>query len=179
MTEEERDEPAEGGKAYLDALYSELRDLARARLAREGAGHTLQPTALVHEAYLRLLDGNGQDVVWDSEAHFFGSAARAMRRILIDHARAKKASKRGGDRERVEVALEQISMDDVPDLVLELDPALQRFAEEAPEKAELVTLRFYAGLGLAQAAQVLGISTSTADRYWAYAKAWLLAELRG
>ena len=101
MTEEERDEPAEGGKAYLDALYSELRDLARARLAREGAGHTLQPTALVHEAYLRLLDGNGQDVVWDSEAHFFGSAARAMRRILIDHARAKKASKRGGDRERV------------------------------------------------------------------------------
>lgn len=162
----------------LGAVYDELRQLAERRLASEGVDHTLQPTALVHEAFLRLLDPSGGARAWDSEAHYFGAAARAMRRILIDHARAKGAQKRGGGRAREELDLDRITLEDVPDTVLDLDPSLQRLAVEEPSKAELVTLRFYAGLSLPQAASVLGISISTAERHWAYCRAWLLADLQ-
>ena len=162
----------------LPVVYDELRQLAQRRLAGEAPGHTLQPTALVHEAYLRLLGTDGAGRPWDNEGHFFGAAAEAMRRILIDRARAKGARKRGGDRARIELTLEEITLDAVPEEILDLDEALQRLAREEPVKAELVKLRFFAGLSVRQAASVLGISSTTGDRYWAYARAWLFHELQ-
>ena len=164
----------------LPAVYEELRKLASGRLAREPSGQTLHATELVHEAYLRLV--GDRDPGWDGRGHFFAAAAEAMRRILIDRARARKAQKRGGDRDRVDlssVELEtgQFSLDAVPEEVLFLDDALTRLAAEDSVKAELVKLRFFAGLGLKEAASVLRISTSTADRHWAYARAWLYHEI--
>jgi RNA polymerase sigma factor (TIGR02999 family) len=170
-----------GSRAVEDLLpvvYDELRRLAERRIAAEAPGHTLQPTALVHEAYLRLLGTEGADRPWENEAHFFGAAAEAMRRILIDRARAKGARKRGGGRARIALELDQITLDAVPEEILDLDEALQRLAEEEPVKAELVKLRFFAGLSLRQAAAVLGISSTTGDRYWAYSRAWLFNELQ-
>jgi RNA polymerase sigma factor (TIGR02999 family) len=159
-------------------VYDELRRLAAQRMAREGAGHTLQATALVHEAYLRLVGSNGPDVArWDSRGHFFAAAAEAMRRILIDRARAKGALKRGGNARRLQLDQDPLASDDVSAELLELDGAITKLAAEEPIKAELVKLRFFAGLTLEEAARMLDISPATADRYWAYARAWLYNEM--
>ena len=162
----------------MPIVYDELRALAEHRMAGESPGQTLQATALVHEAYLRLLGDDEAGRRWDKKGHFFAAAAEAMRRILIDRARAKGAGKRGGGRARVSLSPEQITLDAVPQEILDLDEALGRLAEEDPSKADLVKLRFFAGLSLPQAAAVLSISSTTADRHWAYARAWLYNELR-
>jgi RNA polymerase sigma factor (TIGR02999 family) len=156
----------------LPLVYDELRTLAAKRLAHERPGQTLQATALVHEAYLRLVDPRGAGS-WNSRGHFFAAAAEAMRRILVNRARDKRRLKRGGDRERVE--LEDVAIAGeagAPDL-LALDEALEGLAREEPACAELVKLRFFAGLTQEEAAQALGVSRRTADRYWAFARAWL------
>jgi RNA polymerase sigma factor (TIGR02999 family) len=163
----------------LPLVYDELRKLAAAKLAQEVPGQTLQATALVHEAYLRLVANQGGDPPrWDSKGHFFAAAAEAMRRILVDQARQKRSQRRGGGRKRqtlehVEIAVPEPSLD-----VLALNEALERFATIDPLKAELVKLRYFAGLTIPQAAEALGISPTTADRYWSYARAWLHAELK-
>jgi RNA polymerase sigma factor (TIGR02999 family) len=162
----------------LPLVYRELRDLADARLALERPGQTLQATALVHEAYLRLLGpDHNADKNWDSRGHFFAAAAEAMRRILIDRARARGAVKRGGAARRLTLDPTMLSLDSVPSAVLDLDEALTRFEAEDPQKAALVKLRFFGGLTLKQAAAALGLAPSTADRHWAYARAWLLTAL--
>ena len=160
----------------LPLVYDELRLLAAQRLAQEKPGQTLEATALVHEAYLRLVgDGPGQH--WNHRGHFFAAAAEAMRRILVDSARRKQAIRHGGGRRRV--ALEDHHrITESPDGLLALDDALSRFAGEEPAKAELVKLRFYAGLSTPEAASALGISLATAERWWAFARAWLFSELQ-
>ncbi len=163
----------EASERLLPLVYDELRKLAEQRMAREAAGQTLQATALVHEAYLRLVGSGGEPIRWDGRGHFFAAAAEAMRRILIERARAKRAIKRGGDGRRLKLDPAALTLDAIPDGVVELDEALTRFAAIDPAKADLVKLRFFGGLTLAQAAAVLGISTNTADRHWAYARAWL------
>src|SRR5262245_5199199 len=161
----------------LPLVYDELRQLAAHRLAHQAPGQTLQPTALVHEAYLRLVgDPEGSD--WDSRGHFFAAAAEAMRRILVDQARRKGAVKRGGGRRRVPLA-ELHRITEFPEDLLDLDDALTRFAAEEPDKARLVQLRFFAGLSTAEAAGALGVSVATAERWWAFARAWLYSELQG
>jgi RNA polymerase sigma factor (TIGR02999 family) len=160
----------------LPLVYNELRRLAAQRLSHERPGQTLQPTALVHEAYLRLVDVNApQD--WNSRGHFFAAAAEAMRRILVEQARRKASVKHGGGRHRVELA--DVASDSVaPTLdLLALDEALDKLAAKDPRKALLVKLRFFAGLTMQQAAEALGISTTTADNDWAYAKTWLRVEM--
>src|SRR5262245_56349352 len=161
----------------LPLVYDELRQLAAQKLAQERPGQTLQATALVHEAYLRLVDVD-QARRWDSRGHFFAAAAEAMRRILIDHARRKRRPKHGGDRQRLHLEEACSLAEDPSDDLLALDEALARLAVEDPRKAELVKLRSFAGLPLAEAAALLGISPATAKRYWAYARAWLYAALR-
>jgi RNA polymerase sigma factor (TIGR02999 family) len=160
----------------LPLVYEELRKLAAQRLGQEKPGQTLQATALVHEAYMRLV--NVDEVQkWNSRGHFFGAAAEAMRRILVDRARRKRRVKHGGDRRRVELE-DACSLGDVrADEVLSVDEALDKLAAESREKAELVKLRYFAGLSVEEAAQVLGISRATADRYWSYAKVFLYCEL--
>jgi RNA polymerase sigma factor (TIGR02999 family) len=160
----------------LPLVYDELRRLARAKMAREKPGQTVGATGLVHEAYLRLV---GQDAgrPYRDRGHFFAAAATAIRRILIDNARRKQALKRGGDRQRE--PLELIAAPEDDEELLALDQALDKLAATAPEKAKLVELRYFAGLTGEQAAAVLGISPTTADRHWAYARAWLQAEVRG
>ncbi len=166
----------QAGDRLLHAVYDELRVLAAQRLARERPGHTLQATELVHEAYLRLLGNKGDG--WDSRGHFFGAAAEAMRRILIEAARRRSRLKRGGGRERRELdEADHIALPNSVDL-LALDEALNRLAVEDEVKARLVTLRFFAGLSVAEAGEILGISRATADRYWTFARAWLYNELR-
>jgi RNA polymerase sigma factor (TIGR02999 family) len=160
----------------LPLVYDELRRLAARKLSQEKAGHTLQPTALVHEAYLRLLGGHDTRS-FQGRAHFFAAAASAMRRILIDRARRKQTQKRGGGMRRQD--LDAVAAPEDDDELLALDEALERLAAKDPEKARLVELRYFAGLTGEQAAEVLGISPSTADRHWAYARAWLQAEVRG
>jgi RNA polymerase sigma factor (TIGR02999 family) len=157
----------------LPLVYDELRKLAAQRLAQEKPGETLQATALVHEAYLRLVDAQ-QAPHWDSGGHFFAAAAEAMRRILIDRARHKQTRKAGGgchrlDLDDIEPALEEENSDHL----LALDEALRQLEAEDPRKAELVKLRFFAGLTAEQAAAALGVSTSTAEKDWAYARSWL------
>jgi RNA polymerase sigma factor (TIGR02999 family) len=164
----------------LPLVYDELRRLAAQRVARENPGQTLQATALVHEAYLRLV-GAGSQPQWDSRGHFFAAAAEAMRRILIDQARRKKSVKAGGQMKRV--PLEDgppIALDDEadPDELLALDEALRQFEIEDPEKARLVKLRYFAGLSLSDAADALGISLATAKRHWVYARSWLYGRVR-
>jgi RNA polymerase sigma factor (TIGR02999 family) len=160
----------------LPLVYDELRKLAAARMAGEAPEHTLQPTALIHEAFLRLV-GRGDDHRWDGRGHFFAAAAEAMRRILVESARRKRRLKRGGGRRRLD--LDQVAVVSAPgDDLLDLDEALGRLVEEEPAKAELVKLRFYAGLSVEEAAACLGISRATADRHWAYARAWLYDRLR-
>jgi RNA polymerase sigma factor (TIGR02999 family) len=160
----------------LRALYDELRHVAAARLAGERAGHSFQPTELVHEAYLRLVKPEGLPG-WNSRGHFFTAAAEAMRRILIDHARQRKSQKRGGDFVRVDLADELIPDDHKAERLLALEEALAGLEEKDPQKAALVKLRFFAGFTIDQAAEVLGVSTTTADRWWAYGRAWLKAEM--
>jgi RNA polymerase sigma factor (TIGR02999 family) len=168
----------QAAEVLLPLVYQELRRLAKARLSHEQPGQTLQATDLVHEAYHRLVDvGDGADAKWNSAGHFFGAAAEAMRRILIDRARAKAAHKRGGDRQRVEFEDLDHPAAKRPERFLLLDEALTKLEAQDPEKAQLVKLRFFAGLTNGQAATALGISTATADRAWAYARAWLKTEM--
>jgi RNA polymerase sigma factor (TIGR02999 family) len=163
----------------LPLVYDELRTLAAHRLAHQTPGQTLQPTALVHEAYLRLVgDPAGHD--WDSRGHFFAAAAEAMRRILVDNARRKGRRKRGGGLVRHDLdAAEQVAVPEVREDLLALDEALTRLASVDPQAARLVELRYFAGLSIPDAAKALGVSPRTADRLWAFARAWLLREVGG
>jgi RNA polymerase sigma factor (TIGR02999 family) len=169
---------AHAAEQLLPLVYDELRKLAAERMANERPGQTLEATALVHEAYLRLVDGKPAQH-WNSRGHFFAAAAEAMRRVLVDSARRKHSLKRGGRQQRVSLE-EAISLDKQPaDDLLALDEALTRLAQEDPVKAELVKLRYFAGLSVEQTAEALGISRATADRYWAYAKVWLYHAVTG
>jgi RNA polymerase sigma factor (TIGR02999 family) len=161
----------------LPLVYEELRRLAARQLSQEKPGQTLQATALVHEAYLRLV--GSEDQSWDSRGHFFAAAAQSMRRILVDNARQKQSLRRGGKLRRHELDEAEIEIDAPSDDLLALDEALNKLAEKDKIKAELVKLRYFAGLTGEQAAKALGISTSTADRHWAYARAWLHQEVIG
>jgi RNA polymerase sigma factor (TIGR02999 family) len=169
----------------LPLVYDELRRLAARELAREKPGQTLDATALVHEAYVRLVGGGeagapgADDLGWANRRHFFAAAAEAMRRILIENARRKGRIKHGGGRRRVHVDLDALSASGLPEELLDLHEALGRFATHDPLKARLVELRCFAGLTLNEAAACLGISPSTADRGWRYARAWLYAEMAG
>jgi RNA polymerase sigma factor (TIGR02999 family) len=177
----ERGDP-QAGEQLLPLIYDELRKLAAQKLAQEAPGQTLQATALVHEAYLRLLPRAGDEAAagkhWDSRWHFFAAAAEAMRRILLDRARDRHRLKRGGgwrrlNLEKIDLAVNEPSAD-----ILLLDAALQKLAAEDAVCAELVKLRFFAGLTLADTARALGISRRSADRYWAFARSWLYDEMR-
>jgi RNA polymerase sigma factor (TIGR02999 family) len=159
----------------LPLVYEELRRLAAHNMANEAAGHTLQPTALVHEAWLRLVGAPAQD--WNSRNHFFMAAAQAMRRILIERARQKARLKRGGDQQRDPLEELELASNADSETLLLIEEAMERFAVADPVKARLVELRFFTGLSLEEAAQVLGVSTPTAKRYWAYARAWLFQEI--
>jgi RNA polymerase sigma factor (TIGR02999 family) len=160
----------------LPLVYEELRKLAAQNLAQEKPGQTLQATALVHEAYMRLV-GNGEEPHWDNRRHFFAAAAEAMRRILVENARRKQAHKHGGGRQRLDLDGEALVAPE-PDVdVLALDAALNRLAEHDPIKAKLVELRYFAGLTGDQAAAALGMSASSTDRLWVYTRAWLRREL--
>ena len=167
-------EQGEPGAAdqLLPLVYDELRKLAAQRMALEKPGQTLEATALVHEAYLRLV-GADPKKPWDGRGHFFAAAAEAMRRILVDRARDRRRQKRGGGHRRVRIDLDALLRDPPDDDLLALDEALQALARADPDGAELVRLRAFAGLTLADAAEVMGIGRRTADRYWAYARAWL------
>jgi RNA polymerase sigma factor (TIGR02999 family) len=163
----------------LPLVYDELRKLAAARMASEQPDHTLQATALVHEAYVRLVDTDKAQH-WDSRGHFFSAAAEAMRRILVDNARRKDRPKHGGGLERVELSESALVAENLEGFdLLDLNDALEALAARDPRKAELVKLRFFAGLSGKQAAQVLGIAESTVDLDWAYAKTWLRVEMSG
>ena len=159
----------------LPLVYDELRKLAAARLAQERPGQTLDATALVHEAYLRLVG----DQRFDHRGHFFAAAAEAMRRILVENARRKHRVKRGGHLERLDLEPEALVAPECDERLMALDEALTRFAALEPRKAELIKLHSFAGLSLDAAAAVLGISPATADRWWAYARAWLRVEISG
>ena len=166
------------GKSAADLLplvYEELRRLAAHKLANEAPGQTLQPTALVHEAWLRLI-GPAQ-ARFENRAHFFAAAAEAMRRILIENARRKHRVKRGGHQERISLDELQLATESDPAALLSLDEALEKLARQHPEKAALVKLRFFTGLSLPEAAQALGLSQTTAKRHWTFARAWLYGEL--
>ena len=161
----------------LPLVYEELRKLAAVRMANESAGHTLQPTALVHEAWLRLA-GNDAPVQFANRAHFFAAAAEAMRRILIERARRKAAEKRGGDWRRVDLDKVDVAAEADDDTLLLVNEALEKLAGEDAKAAEIAKLRFFGGLTLEEAGQVLGVTDRTAKRYWAYARAWLFGEMR-
>jgi RNA polymerase sigma factor (TIGR02999 family) len=165
----------------LPMVYDELRKLAAQKLANEKPGQTLQATALVHEAYLRLVNVE-EAQHWNSRGHFFAAAAEAMRRILVENARRKKRTKHGGKRERVEVELAKLPAGRSrlsADELLALEDALEKLHEHDPVKARLVTLRYFGGMTIEQAAEVLGISRVTAHRYWTYARAWLHQRISG
>ena len=175
LSQIEQDDPR-AAKDLLPVVYDELRQMAATKMAQERSDHTLQATALVHEAYVRLL-ASSQSVSWENRRHFFAAAAEAMRRVLVDAARKRNRAKRGGDWERI-----GFDLDELPGLgpnqdIADLYQALDSFSQKEPEKAELVKLRFFAGLTIEQAAEILGISTSTADRHWSYARAWLFREI--
>ena len=175
----------QAARRLLPLVYEELRRLAARSLAAEKPGHTLQPTALVHEAYLRLAGNSGEDRLFRDRNHFFATAAEAMRRILVDNARRKHTLKRGGDGGHADAApakrepLDAVAAPDPDDTLLALDEALATLAGHDPQKARLVELRYFGGMSGEQAAEVLGISPSAADRHWAYARAWLHAAIRG
>jgi RNA polymerase sigma factor (TIGR02999 family) len=173
----------EGGDPHaadqlLPLVYQELRKLAAQKLAQEKPGQTLEATALVHEAYVRLVDGE-QAQRWNSRGHFFAAAAEAMRRILVERARQRRSLKHGGGYNRVDFEAALSVADESAEDFLALDEALEKLAHEDPIKAELVKLRYLAGLSVEEAAQALGISRATADRYWAYAKVWLYCAITG
>lgn len=161
----------------LPLVYAELRKLAGSRLAHEAEGQTLQATELVHEAYLRLVDG-GKSQQWNGRGHFFAAAAKAMRRILVDRARQKKSHKRGGDLQRQQFSLNELLEPEKSVNIEALDQALDELEHANPPAAKVVELRYFAGLSAAETAAALGVSERTAQRYWVYAKAWLLEELR-
>lgn len=171
---------AAGDRAQLEPLfslvYNDLREGANARLALERGGHSFQATDLVHETFIRLV-GPSKSLNWTSRRHFFGAAAKAMRRILVERARRRLASKRHGGRQRIELDADQLVLPELDPQLVELDGALLRLAEAFPEKAELVELRFFAGLTIDEAADSLGYSPATAKRQWRSARAWLLREL--
>jgi RNA polymerase sigma factor (TIGR02999 family) len=166
----------QAAEQLLPLVYGELRKLAARRMTQEAPGQTLQATALVHEAYLRLVDVEKVQH-WNSRGHFFAAAAEAMRRILVEQARRKGRLKRGGAKERVTLEEVEIVLEGPAEDIVVLDDALTRLAQKHPEKAELIRLRYFAGLTVTEAAKVLGISTSTADRHWTYARAWLFREI--
>jgi RNA polymerase sigma factor (TIGR02999 family) len=176
----EHGDPAAAEK-LLPLVYDELRKLAAQKLAHEKPGQTLQATALVHEAYVRLVAGEGaaSQPNWDSRRHFFAAAAEAMRRILVENARRKGTQKLGAGRERVDLNEAHLVAEAPSTDLLALDEALTRLAAEDPVKAQLVTFRYFAGLTVEEAAEALGISRATADRYWSYARTWLYCALRG
>ena len=161
----------------LPLVYQELRQLAAAKMARENPGHTLQPTALVHEAWLKLAGPDGR-AQFQNRAHFFGAAAEAMRRILVDSARRKLAARHGGGQSREDIAGLEIAAPSGDDELLAVHEALEKFAALDPQKAELVKLRSFVGLPFSEVAEVLGSSEPTAKRWWAYARAWLFAEIK-
>ncbi len=168
----------EASAELLPLVYEELRRLAQAKLAHEQPGHTLQATALVHEAWLRLVGPAGEERDWDTRGHFFAAAAESMRRILVESARRRGRLKRGGDRDREAVDLLEIASPQPREDLLDLDVALNKLAGVDPQAVALVQLRYFAGLTLPEAAQALGISPRSADRLWAYARAWLKDELQ-
>jgi RNA polymerase sigma factor (TIGR02999 family) len=165
----------QAAEELLPLVYAELRRLASSKMANEAAGHTLQPTALVHEAWLRLV-GDG-DKKWDGRAHFFAAAAEAMRRILIDSARKKRAIRHGGDQRRVDLPEAEGSASVADDQLLAVSEALDRLAVNHREEAELVKLRYFVGMTIDEAADVLGIAPRTAKYYWTHARAWLFKEI--
>jgi RNA polymerase sigma factor (TIGR02999 family) len=168
----------QAAEQLLPLVYDELRKLAAARLVHEPIGQTLQATALVHEAYLRLV-GVQEQQPWNSRGHFFAAAAEAMRRILVENARRKRAKRRGGDRGRVDLGLVEPAAPRISEDVLALNDALDKLEQNDRRKADLVKLRFFAGLTMEQAAEALGISLATAHRQWNYARAWLHQEIAG
>jgi len=161
----------------LPLVYQELRKLAAQKLSKEAGGTSIQPTMLVHEAYVRLVDVN-KPQKWNGRGHFFGAAAEAMRRILVEHARQKQSLKRGGDAQKVELNLEQIADKEPGEDILALDEALTELERQWPEKAELVKLKYFGGLTIPEASAAMGISTATAERYWRFARAWLHSQLK-
>ena len=177
LSQLEANDPS-GVEQLLPLVYDELRNLAAARLAQEKPGQTLQATALVHDAYLRLVDVERVQH-WDSRGHFFAAAAEAMRRILVDQARRKKTERRGGDRVRVDLdeAAPTLAIEEESERILAVDEALTLLEAESPRKAELVKLRFFAGMTLEEAAKVLGVAVPTAKRDWAAARVWLYRRL--
>lgn len=168
---------AKAAGELLPLVYGELRKLAASKMARETPNQTLQPTALVHEAWLRLT-GN-ENVKWNGRAHFFGAAAEAMRRILIDNARRKNARRHGGRQQRVDLDEIDIAAPAKDEEMLSINDALEEFAKLDKQKAELVKLRYFVGLTNDEAAEILGISAPTARRWWNYARAWLFQKIQG
>jgi RNA polymerase sigma factor (TIGR02999 family) len=164
--------------ALLPLVYEELRKLAAQKMAQENPGQTLQPTALVHEAYLRLVDVE-QGQRWDGRGHFFAAAAEAMRRILVERARRKKAVKHGGGRQHLDAETVAIAAPETDEDLVAIDEALDRLAALDPVKAELVKLRYFAGLTIEESAEALGISCATAKRYWTYSRVWLFEQVSG
>jgi RNA polymerase sigma factor (TIGR02999 family) len=178
LTAIEQGDP-QAASRLLPLVYDELRRLATQKLSQEKPGQTLEPTALVHEAYLRLVGAQSGSAGWDSRGHFFAACAEAMRRILVENVRRKRSLKRGGDRLRQDLE-EGLSVVPEPrEDLLALDEALNNLAVQDPRKAQLVQLRYFAGLTIEEAARALGISSTTAERYWAYARAWLQREIGG
>jgi RNA polymerase sigma factor (TIGR02999 family) len=173
----ERGDP-QASELLLPLVYEELRQLAARKMARESPDHTLQPTALVHEAYVRLVGPGGDPQHWDSRGHFFAAAAQAMRRVLIEEARRKQSIKRGGGLTRRELGEDDVILEPLDHAsLLSLDEALTKFAASEPELTRLVELRFFAGLSMEEAASSLGISLRTAKRHWSYARAWLRRDM--
>jgi RNA polymerase sigma factor (TIGR02999 family) len=168
----------QAAEQLLPLVYDELRKLAALKLAQENPGQTFQATALVHEAYLRLVR-EGNRIGWNGRGHFFAAAAAAMRRILVESARRKRRVRHGGGRRPLSLDQLDLAAEESSQLVLDLDEALDRLAGEEPTVAELVKLRYFAGLTIEQAAEALGISLRTANRHWAYAKAWLFQQISG
>jgi RNA polymerase sigma factor (TIGR02999 family) len=166
----------QAAEQLLPLVYDELRKLAAAKLAQEKPGQTLQATALVHDAYVRLVDVEKVQH-WNSRGHFFGAAAEAMRRILVEQARRKSGPKRGGHWQRQDAPLDAVGSTTAPEQVLDVDEALKKLSAVNEAVARLVELRYFGGLSLDEAALSLGVSTRTASRYWIYAKAWLMQEL--
>ena len=177
LLDEMRAQRAGAVDALAELLYGELRKIAAGYLAREREGHTLQPTALVNEAYMRLVDQ--RDVTWQNRAHFLGIAARVMRRILVDHARSRRRDKRGGGAARVTLDDERVGAAEMDVDLVALDDALRKLVDVDPELARVVELRYFGGLTVEEAAEALGTSPRSVDRAWATARAWLRRELRG
>ena len=159
----------------LPLVYEELRLLATQKMSQEPPGQTLQATALIHEAYIRLVEGENQN--WNSKGHFFKAAAEAMRRILIENARRKQSAKYGGKRQRVKLDVSELAVEGLSDDIIALDEVLTKLTDHKPLVAEVVRLRYFAGLTIIQVSEILGISRRTVDSYWAYAKAWLFREV--